>query len=77
MLGYQVEGVVDMRCAIRVKGYLMEQVKDWIADLSFRQETDGTTELTGSVADQAELLGILRRINDLGVRMISIHMEEE
>ena len=58
---------------IRVKGHLGRQWADRFEELSITLEDDGTTLLTGPVVDQAALHGILRRIRDLGITLISIN----
>jgi hypothetical protein len=44
----------------------------WFEGLTITLEEDGTTLLTGSVADQASLHGILKKIRDLGMPLVSI-----
>jgi hypothetical protein len=58
---------------IRVKGHLGRQWADRFEELSITLEDDGTTLLTGPVVDQAALYGILRRIRDLGVALLSVY----
>ena len=57
---------------LRVSGHLDPHWSAWFAGLSLAHDADGTTTLTGAVADQAELHGILSRIRDLGVTLISV-----
>jgi hypothetical protein len=57
---------------LRVVGHLDPRWSPWFGDLSFTQNEDGTTSLTGAVADQAELHGHLTKIRDLGVTLISV-----
>jgi hypothetical protein len=47
---------------------------DWFGDLTLTHEDDGTTSLTGVIADQAELHGLLTKIRDLGVTLISVEV---
>src|SRR5215210_3066223 len=54
------------RHEIRVQGHLDDRWADWVDGLTFTQEGDGTTTLTGPLADQAALHGLLRRVRDLG-----------
>lgn len=58
---------------IRIKGHLGRQWVDRFEELSITLEDDGTTLLTGPVVDQAALHGILRRIRDLGITLLSIN----
>ena len=57
---------------LRVSGHLDPHWSQWFAGLALAHEADGTTTLTGPVADQAELHGILSRVRDLGVVLISV-----
>ena len=58
---------------IRVQGHLGRQWLDQYEALSITLEDDGTTLLTGPVVDQAALYGILRRIRDLGISLLSVN----
>jgi hypothetical protein len=63
---------------IRLKGHLDARWADWFEDLSFTHESDGTTILYGPVVDQAALHGLLRKVRDLGLPLVSvIHVEPE
>ena len=57
---------------IRIKGHLENRWVDWFAGLTITLETSGTTRLRGPVADQAALHGLLRRVRDLGLPLISV-----
>jgi hypothetical protein len=57
---------------LRVSGHLGQHWSSWFGDLTLTHEDDGTTCLTGAVADQAELHGLLTKIRDLGVTLISV-----
>jgi hypothetical protein len=59
---------------LRVDGQLDEHWSSWLGDLTLTHEDDGTTCLTGAVADQAELHGLLTKIRDLGVTLISVEV---
>ncbi len=61
---------------LRVDGHLDAHWSPWFGDLALVHEDDGTTSLTGAVADQAELHGLLMRIRDLGVTLISVAVVE-
>ena len=56
---------------IRVEGYLEDEWSDWLGNMAIDQEQDGTTTLTGPVVDQAALHGLLLKIHDLGLRLLS------
>lgn len=57
---------------LRVLGHLDAHWSGWFGDLTLTQEDDGTTTLAGEVTDQAELHGLLMKIRDLGVTLISV-----
>jgi hypothetical protein len=56
---------------IRIKGHLGPQWRDWFGGLAVTLEDDGDTLLTGPVVDQAALHGLLRKVRDLGMPLIS------
>lgn len=57
---------------LRVSGHLDPHWSARFAGLTVAHDVDGTTTLTGAVVDQAELHGILTRVRDLGVTLISV-----
>jgi len=58
---------------IRIKGHLGCQWADWFGGLTVTLEETGDTLLTVPVVDQAALYGLLRKLRDLGVSLISIN----
>lgn len=58
---------------IRLQGRFDDRWGTWFDGFQLTAEADGTTTLTGPVTDQAALHGLLRRIGDLGVTLISIN----
>jgi hypothetical protein len=60
------------RYAIRIKGHLDQRWMEWFDGLSFTHDSDGTTLLRGALADQAALHGVLNKIRDLGLPIISV-----
>ena len=60
------------RYEIRVQGHLDARWADWVDGLAFTHEGDGTTTLTGPLLDQAALHGVLTRIRDLGLPLVSL-----
>ena len=58
---------------IRLQGHLGHQWADWFDGLSLTLEDNGETLLTGPVVDQAALYGLLRKVRDLGLVLLSIH----
>jgi hypothetical protein len=57
---------------IRIKGHLGCQWTDWFEGLTITQEDNGDTLLTGPVIDQAALHGLLKKVRDLGVPLLSV-----
>lgn len=57
---------------LRVDGHLDHHWSSWFGDLTLTHEDDGTTSLAGVISDQAELHGLLAKIRDLGVTLISL-----
>ena len=58
---------------IRLKGHLHPQWSDWFEGLTIALEDNGDTLLTGAVIDQAALHGILKKIRDLGMPLLSMN----
>jgi hypothetical protein len=64
------------RYEIRLKGHLDDRWADWFDGLTLKREETGETLLTGPVVDQAALHGLLRKVRDLGLPLLSvIHVE--
>jgi hypothetical protein len=57
---------------VRIKGHLGRQWTDWFGGLSITVEDSGDTLLTGPVVDQAALHGLLRKVRDLGMPLLSV-----
>ena len=57
---------------IRVKGHLDDRWVNWFGGLTITLEESGDTLLTGQVVDQAALHGLLKRVRDLGMPLISV-----
>lgn len=56
---------------IRVKGHLGSQWTEWFGGMAITREDNGDTLLTGPVVDQAALHGLLKKVRDLGMPLIS------
>lgn len=57
---------------IRLKGYLSQARMNWFEGLTITLEADGNTLLQGLVVDQSALHGLLKKIRDLGMPLISV-----
>ena len=61
---------------IRLRGHLSDQWTNWFEGLTITLEEDGDTLLTGSIVDQAALFGLLKKVRDLGMPLVSINCIE-
>ena len=58
---------------IRIEGHLGPQWAEWFDGMSITPEADGNTLLTGPLPDQAALHGLLKKMRDLGMTLVSIN----
>jgi hypothetical protein len=58
---------------IRIRGHLGPQWMAWFEGLTITLEEDGDTLLTGQVVDQAALHGLLKKVRDLGIPLLSVN----
>jgi hypothetical protein len=58
---------------IRVHGHLANHWTGWFEGLDFTQEENGDTLITGTLVDQAALFGLLRKVRDVGLPLISVN----
>jgi hypothetical protein len=58
---------------IRVKGQIDERWSEWLDGLTITHTTEGETVLNGSVLDQSALYGLLARLRDLGLPLLSVN----
>jgi hypothetical protein len=56
-----------------VRGHLDDRWSDWLGGLAVQRQADGTTLLVGPVVDQAALHGVITRIHDLGLPLLSVN----
>jgi hypothetical protein len=61
-----------MRYVIRVKGHLDPFWQEWLEHLSITHQSDGTTLLSGQIRDQTALYGLLCKMRDLGLTLLSL-----
>ena len=61
----------------RVEGHLDDHWSAWLGDLTITRRHDGTSTLTGPVADQAQLHGVLARLRDIGATLLSLNAVED
>jgi hypothetical protein len=61
-----------MTYQIRIKGHLGPNWADWFEGLSITLEENGDTLITGPVVDQAALHGLLKKVRDLGIPLLSV-----
>lgn len=57
---------------IRIQGHLDAPWRDWFGGLSVTLEEGGTTLLSGPLPDQPALFGLLRKVRDLGMPLVSV-----
>jgi hypothetical protein len=61
---------------IRIRGHLDDQWRYWFGGLTITLEDNGDTLLTGAVVDQAALHGLLKKVRDLGLPLVSVRPVE-
>ena len=59
---------------IRVAGHLSPQWMDWFEGLTVTLEENGNTLLSGPVADQAALYGLLKKVRDTGLTLVALNL---
>jgi hypothetical protein len=60
------------RIEILVKGHIDVSWSDWLTSLSINHTDDGNTLIEGNIRDQSTLYGVLGRLSDLGIKLISV-----
>jgi hypothetical protein len=69
----EIEKAQPMVYQIRIMGHLGREWTDWFEGLTITLEDNGETLLTGSIVDQAALYGLLRRMRDVGMPLLSVN----
>lgn len=64
------------RVEIRITGHIDEDWADWFGDLEITHSEGNETVLTATVSDQSALYGLLARLRDLGLALISVESKE-
>jgi hypothetical protein len=64
------DGAADY--VIRIRGHLDVRWAAWFEGLTIAQDEDGSTRIEGAIADQAALHGVLHKVRDLGLSLISV-----
>ena len=64
------------RYEVRVKGHLAGRWAAWFDGLTLTPESDGTTLIEGPVVDQAALHGLLQKVRDTGMPLVSVEYVE-
>jgi hypothetical protein len=57
---------------VRLKGHLGREWTDWFEGLTIQLQANGETLLTGLVVDQAALYGLLKKVRDVGMPLVSV-----
>ena len=64
-----------MYCSITVKGHLDQRWSEWFDGLTITQLENGDSVLAGHLADQAALHGVLTKVRDLGLKLVTVECE--
>jgi hypothetical protein len=62
-----------MNYQFRIEGHLGPQWTDWFEGMIITLEENGETHISGPVADQAALYGLLKKVRNLGMPLISVN----
>ena len=65
-----------LRAEIRVKGQIDPQWSEWFEEFTITHADPGETVLTGDVADQSALYGLIAKLRDLGLPLVSVDSAE-
>jgi hypothetical protein len=73
----QGDQMANHQFQIRIKGHLDDHWSDWLGGLTFVRQPDGTTTLSGEIVDRAALYGVLNKLQDMGLTLISVNEVEQ
>lgn len=62
---------------IQIKGHLDPQWSDWLGNMMLRHTDSGETILRGALRDQTALYGVLNKLHDLGLTLVSVKRSEQ
>lgn len=62
---------------VLVDGHLDEEWQSWLGEMNIKYLANGTTLLEGVIADQAALFGLLVKLRDLGIVLLSVEQADE
>lgn len=62
---------------VKIEGYLGSQWVDWFDGMSITHEEENITVLTGAIVDQSALYGLLKKLRNLGMTLISLQRLDE
>ena len=65
-----------LRAEIRIKGQIDARWSDWFEEFAITHTDQGETVLTGDVADQSALYGLIAKLRDLGLPLVSVESTE-
>ena len=68
----KIEKAQPMVYQIRIKGHLGREWTDWFEGLTIQLQDNGETLLTGQVVDQAALYGVLKKVRDVAMPLLSV-----
>lgn len=66
-----------MYVSLRIKGHLDKSWQEWLENLQIVHEQDGTSRLSGTLADQAALFGVLTKIHHLSLTLLSLESDQQ
>lgn len=68
---------MSLSVELRIQGHLDPRWSDWLDGLTLVPQDDGTTLLKGEVTDQTALYGLLNRLRDLNLTLLSINTQKQ